>query len=52
MIMQVKVGTFSKQTYLEELHLAQNNISELTAGMFIGLSNLIVSYYVIHMHCI
>ena len=43
MIMQVKPKTFQKQRYLEELHLAQNNISKLTADMFIGLVNLTVS---------
>lgn len=43
MIMKVMPETFTKQKFLEELHLAQNNISELTADMFIGLSNLIVS---------
>lgn len=44
MIMQVNPQTFKKQKFLEELHLAQNNISKLTAEMFKGLSSLIVSY--------
>lgn len=49
MIMQVMPQTFKKQKFLEELHLAQNNISKLTADMFIGLSSLIVSY-VMHLY--
>lgn len=42
MITEVMPGTFKKQKFLEELHLAQNNISKLTKEMFMGLSNLIV----------
>lgn len=43
MIRQVDPNTFMRQRLLEELHLAQNNISNLSAEMFFGLSNLIVS---------
>ncbi|MPC24295.1 Leucine-rich repeat neuronal protein 2 [Portunus trituberculatus] len=42
MITEVMPETFKKQKFLEELHLAQNNISKLTKKMFVGLSNLIV----------
>ncbi|ROT63606.1 Insulin-like growth factor-binding protein complex acid labile chain [Penaeus vannamei] len=41
-LLHVKPKTFEMQVHLEELHLAQNNISELEADMFIGLSKLIV----------
>ncbi|KAK3875817.1 hypothetical protein Pcinc_019331 [Petrolisthes cinctipes] len=42
MIMKVHPETFRNQQNLEELHLAENNISIIAADMFIGLSNLIV----------
>lgn len=41
-IMQVMPKTFENQRQLEELYLAQNNISALAADMFLGLSKLIV----------
>ncbi|KAK4292103.1 hypothetical protein Pmani_035107 [Petrolisthes manimaculis] len=40
--MKVHPETFRNQQSLEELHLAENNISTITADMFIGLTNLIV----------
>ncbi|KAK4308756.1 hypothetical protein Pmani_019567 [Petrolisthes manimaculis] len=42
MIMQVRPETFRNQQHLEELHLAENNIANITADMFLGLTNLIV----------
>ena len=43
MIMRIMPKTFENQLQLEELHLAQNNISELESDMFFGLDSLIVS---------
>ncbi|KAK3896157.1 hypothetical protein Pcinc_000177 [Petrolisthes cinctipes] len=42
MIMQVSPETFKNQQRLEELHLAKNNIANITTDTFFGLDNLIV----------
>lgn len=44
MIMQVSPETFKNQKKLKELHLAENNISNISSNTFVGLSNLIVSF--------
>lgn len=48
--MQVSPETFKTQKKLEELHLDENNISNISSNTFLGLSNLTVSFSMVFVY--